>query len=328
MPYGSGLGASLGVKAESAYGTYAAPDRFLSGFGNVKHEQTAVELTGVQAGRIAPLDEIVTDYGGTGRLEVDVLTTKFGLLLQHLFGTTVTPAQQAATAAYLQSHTWGDNFGKSLTMQVGIPNTAGTVLPYTGVGGKITQAEFSCGIGEYLKASFDLDFQKVVDTESLASPSYPTGQTGFPFTQMALKLGTYDSEAAVSGVKGVTLTIARPMDGERKYAGNLGLKSEPIPNGFVEVTGSVEVDVVTQADFLDRFVDHSSTSMVWEFVGATIASTYKNTIRFRLPKVYFSGDIPEVTGPEVQSVSVPFKAFYDSTNGLVSAQYMSTDTAV
>jgi hypothetical protein len=46
-----------------------------------------------------------------------------GLLLQALMGTTVTPVQQVATAAYLQTHTLADTAGKSLTIQKGVPLT-------------------------------------------------------------------------------------------------------------------------------------------------------------------------------------------------------------
>ena len=37
-----------------------------------------------------------------------------GILLQHIMGGTVTPVQQAATIAYLQTHPLADNVGKSL----------------------------------------------------------------------------------------------------------------------------------------------------------------------------------------------------------------------
>ena len=328
MAYGSGLGASFGVAEETSYGMYVAPTRFYAGVGNVKRVQSTQTLSGVAAGRPAPLDEVVTAESGTGRLDADVLRTGFGLLLKHIFGTAGTPAQQGGTAAYLQTYTWDDNRGDSLSYQVGIPDTSGTVRPYTGLGAKITSAEFACAVGEFLRVGIDFDLKQVTEDETLAAPSYPSGVTAFPFTQMAVRTGTYGAETAADGVKGVTLNVGRPQNTERQYAGSEGLKAEPLQNDFASITGSIDVDFVDKTEFVDRYTGHTATSLVWEFVGPTIAGAYNYTIRFTLPKVYFSGDIPEIGGPDVVSTSVPFAAFYDPSNGLITAEYISTDIAV
>jgi hypothetical protein len=68
-----------------------------------------------------------------------------GLMLKHIFGGAVTPAQQAATIAYLQTHTLVDNIGRFFSGQAQVPQTDGTVKGFTGRGGKITSAEFTCG---------------------------------------------------------------------------------------------------------------------------------------------------------------------------------------
>lgn len=330
MAIGSGLGASFGVAAESTYGTYVAPTRFYAGksFG-IQKVQNTQPLSGVAAGRPAPPDEVVTTTAATGKLEVDVLRKDFGLLLAHALGSSATPVQQAATAAYLQTHTLGDNRGKSLTLQKGLPDVGGTANPITATGAKITSAEFSCGIDELLAASVEFDARSMTEAQGLAAPSYTAGNMPFHFGEMSLKLGTFGTEAAVQGVRKVTVQISRGQDVARFYAGNAGLKSEPIWNEFIAVTGSIEIDLVTKADFIDRYTGHTATSLVWEFVGPTaIASTYFPTFRIRCPKVYFGGDIPEVSSPEVSKATIPFAAFFDTTNGVVSADYMSTDTAI
>ena len=330
MAYGSGLGASVGVGEEGTFGTYEAPDRFFAAKSfNVKKVQNVVPVSGVAAGRIAAPDEVVTTTAATGNLQTDVLRKDFGLLLAHLMGSTASPVQQAATAAYLQTHAWGDNFGNSLTLQGGVPNAAGTVVPKTATGCKITQGQFSCAVDGLVEATFDFDAQAYVEDETLAAPSYTASNSPFHFGEMAVRLGTFASEASVQGVRSVNLTIARGMDVGRFYAGNSGVKSEQIANEFVAVSGTLEVDHVTAADFNDRFINHTSTSMVVEWVGATaIATTYFPTLSFTMPKVYFGDHISEVSGPDVIKASIPFTAFLDTTNGLVTAKYMSTDTAV
>lgn len=330
MAIGSGLGASFGVAQESTYGTYVAPTKFFAGksFG-LNKVNNVQPLSGVAAGRPAAPDEVVTTTAATGKLEVDVLRNGFGLLLAHALGSSSTPVVQGATTAYLQTHALGDNRGKSLTLQKGLPDVGGTANPITALGAKVTSAEFSCGVDELLAASVEFDARAISEAQPLAAPSYPAGNMPFHFGEMSLKLGTFGTEAAVQGVRKVSVQIARGQDVARFYAGNAGLKSEPIWNEMIAVTGSIDIDLVTKSDFVDRFTGHTSTSLVWEFVGPTaIASTFFPTFRIRCPKVYFGGDIPEVSGPDMSKATVPFAAFYDATNGVVSAEYMSTDATL
>jgi hypothetical protein len=72
-----------------------------------------------------------------GPLAGEVPTTGFGYLLNGLHGNTVTPVQQAATTAYLQTHTLSSPpTSKSYSIQVQMPPvTSSTLVPidYTGV---------------------------------------------------------------------------------------------------------------------------------------------------------------------------------------------------
>lgn len=330
MAIGSGLGSSVGLVAEVTPNTYVAPTRFLSAQSfNVKKVQNVAAVTGLAAGRAAPVDEVVTTTAATGQLKAQVLRANWGLLLAHLTGSSTAPVQQGATAAYLQTHAWTDNYGKSLTLQGGIPLAAGTVVPKTATGCKITQAEFSCATDGILEATIDFDAMAYTEAQSLAAPSYTASNAPFHFGEMAVKLGTFASEASVQGVRAVNLTISRPMDTGRFYAGNAGVKSQQVWNDFASVTGTLEVDHVTAADFNDRFTAHTSTSLVLEWVGTTaIAATHFPTIRFTMPKVYFGDHHGEVSDAGVPKASIPFTAFLDTTNGLLTATYMSTDTAI
>lgn len=330
MGLGSGLGASLGFAPEVTYGTYVAPTRFLKFLSeDMKKTKDVVQGGGLSAGLL--MDEgtrrAVAGESGDGSFSLNVPTKGFGLLLQHLMGTTVTPVQQGATAAYLQTHTLADNYGKMLTGQVGIPDIPGTARPYTFLGGKVKSAEFSCGVGEILNAKFEMDYRQVVESQSLVAPSYASAAAEWNFSQMAVKLGTYGAEASVSSVKKMTVNFERPLYTDAKYAGAAGLKAQPVMNGTMKVTGTIEADYVDKALFADRFAADTSTSLVWEFTGALIASTYYNTIRFILPQVFLDGDTPTVGGPEEVSGSYGFTCLFDATN-LPRIEYISTDTTV
>ena len=338
MAIGSGAGAYFGISPEVTWGTYVAPTRFLPGNFTLKPEHQVIPVGGyAAAGRLAPLDELETLLWGTGHYEGEVLRTGMGMLLQHITGGSAVPVQQAATAAYLQTHVVGDNYGKGLSAQAVVPNTAGTLYPFTLYGGKVTTATFSCAKGESLKVAVDLWGKKVDQIQTSAAAGYSATQAALPFnwTQMNLKLGTYASEAATSGVKGVSATIGRSLNADDTfYAGGQGYPSEAVMaagdlESLIPITGTIDIDLMTKAEFVDRFTGHTSTSLVWDFIGATaIASTYFPTWSLTCPKVYFDTAGIDVSGANVVGVSVPFKAFVDTTNGYGTIKYMSTDTAI
>ena len=331
MAIASGLAAQIGVAAESTYGTYVAPTRFLEyNKADLKKKKNVVQGGGLAAGRIAQLGSrrVVTSESVEGGFELEVANKGMGLLLAHLLGSSATPVQQGATAAYLQAHTVGDNIGKSLTIQHGVPDLTGTVRPYTFKGCKLSGAELSCKVDELLTMSLDIDGRQASEVETLVAASLATGVAPFHWAQMSVKLGTFGAEAAVSGVKGFSVKFDRGMASERFYAGAGGLKAEPIMNDWLKVSGSLDVDLVNKADFADRFAADSATSLVIEFVGPLIASTYYQTFRIKVPMVFFDGDTPTVDGPDVTSGGYPFVAQLDGTNPLVSIDYISTDTTL
>ena len=320
MAIGSGLGSSAGYVNESTYGTYVAPTKFARvKSATANKTATRVQGEGIQSGIHGMLSSqyVETVTGGSGQLAFDVQSKNMGLLLQTLMGTSVTPVVQGATSAYLQTHTLADPAGKSLTVQLGLPNRAGTVTPATLKGCKVTQAAFSCSVDGLLGATFDLDAFAYENSTALATPSYTSGVNAFHGGQMAVKLGTFGSEAAIVGVKSVACTIARPHDASGYYAGATvaGTKAEPVLNGATTISGTLDADFVTAADLHNRARDNSSTALVMEWVGPLIASTYYETFRITVPNIVFTS--PEgfsVAGRDKLQHSFGWEWRYDGTN--------------
>jgi hypothetical protein len=328
MAIGSGLGAQIGIAAESTYGTFVAPTKFVEFTKeSLVFKKTTAQSAGIAAGRLMALSSrrVVTQKEASGGIDLEVTNKAMGLILQALMGTTVTPVQQAATIAYLQTHTLADTAGKSLTIQKGVPLTTGTVTDKSFVGCKITSAEFSCEVGGMLMCSLEIDGKNCDETQTLAVASYPV-MSPFHFGQMALKTGTYASEAALDGVRKVSVKIERGMAVDRFYAGQSALKKEPISNDLVKITGSLERDYVdTTTD--DLHTSDAATAMVWEFIGPNIASTYDETFRIKLPAIKFDDAPPTVEGFDVVKPTLNFTALYDGTNQ-VAVEYMSTDVTL
>ena len=328
MAIGSGLGGQIGIAAESSYGTFAASTKFVEFTKEsiVLRKQTA-QSAGIAAGRLVDLAarRVQTTHDAGGTLEMEVVNKAMGLLLQALMGTTVTPVQQGATTAYLQTHLLADTFGKSLCLQKGVPLTTGTVTDKTFIGCKIISAEFSCEVGGMLTVSIEFDAKDCDETQTLAVASYPV-MSPFHFGQMALKKGSFGSEAAQDGVRKVSVKIERKLAVDRYYAGAAGVKKEPIANDKVAISGTIEMDYVdTTID--DLHTSDAATSLVWEFLGANIASTYFETFRITLPAVKFDSAPPAIDGPAVIKPTYSFTGLFDGTN-VNKIEYMSTDVAL
>ncbi|MFG2670852.1 phage tail tube protein [Streptomyces sp. NPDC048445] len=328
MAIGSGLGAQIGIAAETTYGTYVAPTKFVEFTKeSIVLKKTTAQSAGIAAGRLLPLSSrrVVTQRQAAGSLDMEVTTKGMGILLQTLMGTTVTPVQQAETDAYLQTHLLVDTAGKSLTIQKGVPLTTGTVTRKNFTGCKIVSAEFSCEVGGMLTASFEIDSKDCEETSVLATASYPT-MAPFHFMQMSLKTGAYGTEVARDGIRKVSIKIERPMAVERFYAGASGLKAEPISNDQVKITGSIEMDYVDTV--LDNLhTSDAATSLVWDFMGAEIEPTYNERFTVKLPAIRFDEAPPSVEGFDVVKPTLSFTGLYDGTNPL-AIEYMSTDATL
>jgi hypothetical protein len=328
MAIGSGLGGQLGIAAETTYGTYVAPAKFVEFTKEgLQLKKTTAQSAGIAAGRLLPLSDrrVVTQRQASGSIDMEVTTKAMGLLLQGLMGTSVTPVQQGVTTAYLQTHILADTAGKSLTIQKGVPLTTGTVTRKNFLGCKITSGEFACGSGEMLTASFEVDAKNVEETSVLAAASYPT-MAPFHFVQMSLKTGPFGTETSRDGIRKVSVKFERPMDVDRFYAGAQGLKAEPITNDQIKISGSIEMDYVDTA-LDDLHTSDAPTSLVWEFVGANIASTYYETFRVTLPAVKFDEAPPVIDGFGIVKPTLSFTGLYDGTNQ-PKIEYISTDVTL
>src|SRR5213595_566531 len=315
MAIGSGLGAQLSIGAESTYGSYVAPTKRIEFTKeSLALKKTTAQSAGIAAGRLLPLSSrrVVTQREANGSVDLEVTNKGMGLLLQALMGTTVTPVQQGAGPAYLQTHTLADTAGKSLVIQKGVPLTTGAVSDKTFLGCKVTSAEFSCEQGGMLTASFEVDCKDCDETQTLVVASY-SAMAPFHFGQMALKAGTFASETALDGIRKVSVKLERPQAVDRFYAGQAGLKKEPISNDQVKITGSIEMDyVATTLD--DLHTSDAATSLVWEFVGPQIAATFFETFRIKLPAIRVDEAPPSIDGFEVVKPQISFTGLFDGTN--------------
>lgn len=333
MSIGSGLSGSFGwAEQGSAYGTRAAPSKF------IRHRScdfqpvfNRVQGEGIQSGALGPRsDQLVqTHQAATASVEFDVVTLNMVQLIEQLMGGS-SSAQQGGSAAYLHTFSLQDPTTAvklGLTLQTNVALRAGTDKAKEIIGARPTSATFSVGVGELLTCQMEFDGQKYDTSQSLASPSYVSGLP-FHFGHANLKLGTYNSESAVTGVRAFSCTINRPQDTEGFIFNNSGLKQAPVLNGLTEISGTVEADYIATADFEDRFTGQTYPSLVFECVTTTaIASTYYPTFRITLPGVHFSGPGQNNDGYDVPRNQWSYNWVYDGTN-LPKIEVQSSETSV
>lgn len=318
MAIGSGLGSQVGFSAESAYGTRVAAAKFIRARSyRADRAANRVQGEGILSGNYGDLAAhyVETTNAGVGSMTFDVQDRGLGVIWNTLMGGTVTPSVVVTGSAFTASFPLADTYGKSITYNVGLPYRSGTVLSHELAGGKIVAAEFSCAQGGILECSVDIDAKSWTDGQAVPTATYPTQAAPFTFRDMAVKLGTYNSEAAVNGVRAVTCRIERPHDTEDYTANNTGSKSEPVLAGPTQITGTIEADWLAKADFQDRANGVTSTSLLLEWVQAT-AYTGSNfpTFRIQLPGALFEPASQGVEGRDALTNTWNYRWSYDGTN--------------
>lgn len=344
MAIGSGLSGSLGWSAESTYGTYVAPTKWAEfnseGFKlNKKTIANEGLRGGARVGRVGR--RVLTTKDASGDIDLDVSSRGFGLLLSHLLGTTTPAATQiAATSVYRQIHTIGTGHEtRSMTMQVGKPQSDGTVKPFTYLGCKFTEFELSCAIDQYLNLKASVDARNEITSQTLVAPTYVvTTEEMFHFGQVDVEIGgtvstatglaTVSGGADVTGCTGFSLRHAVPLKTDRYFAGASSLKAMPIENGMREITGSLTAEFASQAQLYDAMAAETTVAIRIRFTGTTVVGTGVGAFEILLPACKLDSGSPNVDGPDVLSNEVAFTAYDDGTNAPLQILYESADATV
>lgn len=330
MATGSGVGSVFGASKETVYGTRVAPARFWRAKSHLaSYAPTRPQGEGIQGGALGPLGAhlVETVQAATGSVALDVTQKDMGILLEQIMGG-VSASLVNVSSSYTQTHTLGDKTGKSMSVQSQVPYRGGAQAPQDLTGAVVTSAAFSCAVNGILGLDLTLDAQKFDDSQSAATASYTTASAPFHGGQMALKLGTFGAEAAVLGVREVSATIAHPMDTEDYTAGASGLKSAPVLNDVVAISGSITSDWLAKADFATRLKALTLPSLVWEFKGAVaLETTYFPTFRLTVPGVAFSGDMQGVDGRGELTNQWAWSWVFDGTNA-PKIEYITSDVAL
>lgn len=323
MAIRSGLAAQLGMVAESTVGTYATPTRFLEFTEeSLRLESQRIESKGLRANnRVLRSDRWASNKKGAGGdVGFEVASKGFGLLFKHSLGSVVISTPGGGTNSRDHTCTIGDDYGLGLTVQVGRPDVAGTVQPFSYLGCKVTEFELSNEFDGLLMFKPTLDAMDETTAQSLASASYPSGQELLHYGGGSITLA-----GSAFDVKSISVKVSKGLDTERYFIRGSTLKKEAIPADLVVIEGEMEAEFESLTAY-NRFVNGTTAAIVALWEGSTIESTLKYGVQVTLPVVRFDGDTPVVSGPEVLAQPLKFKALYDGSQEPITLRYRTTDT--
>lgn len=197
-------------------------------------------------------------------------------------------------------------------LRVEVGRDVGGTFTYKGC--KVNSLELSCSVGEPLKATFGLLGHS--ETASTGAPTTPSATaisstSPYNFDQATVYIDGLSNSVEVSGF---TLSVNNNLAEDK---GRLGSKYRAaIPrNGFREVTGTLNVEFDNLYNY-NRFINQTEHAMHIRFVSDQLAAgATAHQLDIILPRVVFTGETPNVGGPDLIYHNLPFIALYDSGEG-------------
>lgn len=302
MSLGSGIDAQIGWKEESTYGTAVTVDKFVE-FASESLKPTYQMLA--SSNRRPTQPAVRSDRtarpgmtGLSGDISFQPLTKGFGGILKQAFGTVAAPVGPTDLA---YTHTFsiaaGNLTGVSSTIQVGRPDTGGTVRPFTYAGCKTGGFTMSNSVDGILEYTWNIAHAKSEATgTALATASYASSAEVFTYAGGALTL-----DATAVPITQASVSLRNTMKTRRMLGNGAGL--EPLENGDREVTCSFQAEfasltLLNKVRATTAAGGQGAVVMTWT-APTLIGTTTYPSITVTLPVVDFTGDYPTVSGPDI-----------------------------
>lgn len=319
--------AQFGTAEESTWGTGVTVDRFheiLAGE-TLQRRQSVIATQGLRPGtrHQRGASRVLTRNDAGGSVQFEVMDQGFGRFLKHMLGAVATTQPDAANSPTVYAHTFtpGDLSGKSLTLQKGIEKTDGTVQAFTYHGAKIPSWSFSIDNDGILQLDLEFDAKEEVTSTALAVWSVPT-LVPFHFAQGTLKVAA----STIATVSAATMAGQNALKTDRYFLGQSGTKLEQRENEYRGASGELTAEFENLTDFYDRFKADTSAVLELQFVGALISDNEYTQLTITHKDVRFTGETPQIGGPDVPEVTVPWEAFEDASGDSVEIVLQNTET--
>jgi len=247
-----------------------------------------------------------------------------GLLLKHCFGD-VTSGTYSGEGTFLHSFIphddWMANLSTGtglaagtgrvfgLSYNIGREDDPGTLRNYPFLGNRIRSLTFSCTAGEEMMVSVD-SVARVAKTNGTAilSASYPT-MAPFLWKDATFQVGVAEDGSGGTerdNVEKFELTIDNNVKEVFTYGTNV--LGRVVANGQRSVTGSYSCSYESwvRTEY-EKWLSGTASSINVAFVNAP----YR--LEFRLPKIQYTGNAPNISTMEETVIDMPFQARLHTT---------------
>lgn len=317
----SGIGAQLGFKAESTYGTGVTVDRFVEFVSeSLKLDISRNESKGLRSGqRLQRFDHWAAGKrSASGDIEFEVANKGFGLLLTTMgLGAVTTTADGAG---YKHRGTIGDLYGDMMTIQVGRPDVSGTVQPFSYLGCKIAEWELSQDIDEFLKLTTKIDARDETTVTALATATAPSVTELFHW-------GGFSMTVAGASFEPTSFKVScnNGLKTDRHHLRGATLKKEPIEEKMREITFEMDGEFESLTAY-NRYVNGTDTAIVATWV---CTSTYDTAKPFKIVLTMegtrWDGETPVVGDAGVLAQPMKGVVLDDATSPTFTLDYYTSD---
>lgn len=320
-PIPSGLSAQLMTGEELTFGTGVTPDRgFEFRQESLEHQVQRIESSALRAGvRVQRSDRWAPGRQGvTGDITMELGTKGFGRWWKHALGGVATTQPDAVNSPTVYKHTFTPgNLPAGQTIQVGRPDNAGTVQPFTYRGCRIAQWTLENAVDQLVVMSMSILGRDCVTNVALAEVTYAAGNDVMSFIQGSLTVG-----GSALKIRNFTLQGVNALADERYNLGS-ALRDRPEEIGMRGISGNFETEFAGLTEY-GRYVDGTEADVELLFQGDII----EDALRFQTKvsaHVRYDGGSPKVDGPQQLMQSLPWKVIDDGTLS-IKVEYQTTDT--
>lgn len=301
MTTGTGLAAQIGMAIEATPGTRQVPVRFFPFVSeSMKLNQTRLFSAGLRAGRRTKHRSDLASSFVDGNIEFEMAPQGLGVPLRAMMGTLVTTG---SGPTWTHTGTPGPLVDDLLTVQVGRPFVGSTtVQPFDYIGCMVANWSIGFNVDQYATLSLGLSGVHEDTAQTLAAFSPPATWAPFVYTSGVLSTASTE-QVIISGSVAGDNAIDAPRHRMRSTTPARPLN--PAEGGMRAYTGQVVCDFTSLAAY-NRFVAGGEAALSLVFTqGANTLTVAGNVV--------FTGDTPNVGGPEALTQSLPFE-FLSSTS--------------
>ncbi|QDR81343.1 phage tail tube protein [Sporomusa termitida] len=306
MVQAQGYRGRLALAYETAYGvTPVSPSGFILPITSSKivAKQTLIEDNTIRGIRdVAPPGLGNIDVQGPVVVPIDEINV--GYWLKGLFGSPDTT--DSSTVPY--THTFTPGFTQpSMSLEQQFPDL-GQYFLYNGC--KVSKFSMAFEVSNQdLQATIDIMGGK----ETLATTSFLVEPAVRPMTKFGAFMATIlDDGQLLANVTKVELTVDTGLDGSIYTLGGGGFRGS-LPEGMLAVTGTVSAIFDSMA-LLNKAIAGATSSIELNLSNPLSGSS----LNILLPEIIYERTSPGIDGPKGVSISLPFRAFYNTNANGVS----------